>query len=62
MKSCCLRSGFCDLQMNNSVGDCPCLSCLVKVTCTKICDDLNVYYKSIFNFDHEEIKWEKNSV
>ena len=62
MKTCCIRSAFCDLVMNNSVGDCPCLDCLVKVICTEICDDLNNYYRSVFNFDHEEMGWKKDLV
>jgi len=58
MKSCCGRKAFCDIVMNGTIAGCPCLDCLVKVTCTKICDDLNNHYKSIFNFDHEEMKWQ----
>jgi hypothetical protein len=56
MRSCCMRSAFCDIVMNGTIGDCPCLNCLVKVTCIKICDDLNNYYRSIFHFDNEEMK------
>jgi len=56
-EECCKRSYICDLVMNGSVQGCPCLTCLVKVTCEKICDDLNNYYRSIFPFDHEEMKW-----
>jgi len=53
---CCIRSGFCDLQMNNNVEKCPCGKCLVKGICNEICNDLNNYYRSIFNFDHEEMQ------
>jgi len=60
MKSCCMRSYYCDIVMNNSVKGCPCLDCLVKVTCTKICEDMNNYYKSIFNFDSEEMSWQNS--
>jgi len=57
MKSCCVRSAFCDIVMNGTTKGCPCFNCLVKVTCIKICDDLNNFYRSIFNFDHEEMSW-----
>lgn len=61
MKECCLRSAFCDLVMNGTIGNCPCLDCIVKPVCSEICDELNNHYRSIFNFDHEEMSWKKDS-
>jgi hypothetical protein len=53
----CIKSGFCDLQMNGTTYDCPCNQCLVKMVCqVEICDELNKYYKDFFNFNHEDYK------
>jgi len=53
----CIKSGFCDPQMNNSTDGCPCEECIVKMMCTTdICDPLNNFYYSIFNFNHEDHK------
>jgi hypothetical protein len=60
MTTCCKRSGFCDIQMNGSTIQCPCLKCLIKPICETICDDLNNYYRSIFHFDHEEMEWQNS--
>ena len=53
----CLKSGFCDLQMNGTTGDCPCDICIVKPVCdVKICEDMNEFYKKRFGFEHEDFK------
>lgn len=51
----CIKSGFCDLQMNNTTRGCPCKECLVKAMCTiNICKEMNDVYFKIFNFNHED--------
>ncbi len=51
----CVKSGFCDLQMNNTTDGCPCKSCIIKMICTiNICKEMNDVYFKIFNFNHED--------
>lgn len=51
----CAKSGFCDLQMNDTTDGCPCKVCLVKMICiTNICKEMNDIYFKIFNFNHED--------
>lgn len=53
----CMKSGFCDPQMNGTTIDCPCGNCIVKVMCTEnICERYNEFYFGIFNFNHEEFE------
>jgi hypothetical protein len=53
----CMKSGFCDLQMNNTTSNCSCQECFLKIICTTdICERLNDFYRSVFKFDHEDYK------
>lgn len=53
----CMKSGFCDLQMNGTTSNCPCKDCILKIICaTDICEGLNDFYLNIFKFDHEDFK------
>jgi len=56
---CCWRSYMnCDILMigKSEYKNCPCNSCIVKPMCSSMCEKFNDFYKSIFNFNHEEYK------
>ncbi len=48
----------CDILMigKSEYKNCPCNSCIVKPMCSSMCEKFNDFYKSIFNFNHEEYK------
>jgi hypothetical protein len=37
-----IAQGYC------AITECPCRICIIKVTCTEICDDLKRHYNKIF--------------
>jgi len=47
----CLFRYRCELKI---IGFCPCLICLVKMVCNRICPDANLYF---LNLDPDEEAW-----